>query len=371
MIKNKSQIESILYNYFVKEFLIRNGKTFFSLIISFFLVIFVLPFFMTPDRFLKTLNNQLSIVNSKNVFDFFTSSIIISTKQKNINNSNNSNNFAYFQPSPAPSNRPSATPEPEVANGLVEQPKPTTFLQDFTKSVLTSTLTPKPTKKPKPTKAPDIFPIDPSLARPGKNPDEVFKIASEKTCVPKEVLKGIAYIESGGFFDVVSPKYFLLYNSYNWWNSEFLTEEKRICGGYGYDQNTGIVPEDSKFAGYKCKEGYNSGLNVMGVMSVSSYEQSKYAQKVANLLGVRSADRRVILDALMIVGLITKDNVKPTSCTNWTAKQVAKAACGYYGSCGFKDGTYYCNTFCRNYKKFGGKTNCQEAVNQMQDNCWQ
>lgn len=256
-------------------------------------------------------------------------------------------NSTYFQPSPEPSNTPYPT------DSVIFIP---------TKS---------PTSTPKPTKAPNVFPIDPSLARPGKTPDEVFKIASEKTCVPKEVLKGIAYIESGGFFDVVSPKYFLLYNSYDWWNSEFLTEEKRICGGYGYDQNTGIVPEDSKFAGYKCKEGYNSGLNVMGVMSVSSYEQSKYAKKVANLLGVKSADRRVILDALMIVGLITKDNVKPASCTNWTGQQVAKAACGYYGSCGFKDGTYYCNTFCRNYKKFGGKTDCQGAVNKMQDNCWQ
>lgn len=226
----------------------------------------------------------------------------------------------------------------------------------------------KPTKVPKPTKAPDIFPIDPSLARPGKTPDEVFQIASSKTCVPKEILKAIAYIESGSFFDVVSEKYFLLYNSYDWWNSPFLTEEKRICGGYGYDQNTGIVPNDSKFAGYKCKEGYNSGLNVMGVMSISSYNQEKYGKKVASLLGVKEADRRVILDALIIVGLITKDNVRPASCTNWSGHDIVKAACGYYGSCGIKDGTYYCATFCRNYKKFGGKGSCDASS--FGDNCW-
>lgn len=355
----------------MRGFLINNFKIkiFFSLITSFILVFFVFPFLITPDKILKTLNNQLSIIKNKIVFNFSDISTTTLTRSIDIDNykDKESNNFTYLKLSPALSPTPSISSY--ITTSLLPEltPKSTqaVFLQNFT------TPTQKPTKKLKPTKAPDVFPIDPLLARPGKTPDEVFKIASEKTCVPKEVLKGIAYIESGGFFDVVSPKYFLLYNSYDWWNSKFLTEEKRICGGYGYDQNTGIVPEDSKFAGYKCKEGYNSGLNVMGVMSVSSYLQSRYAKKVANLLGVKSADRRVILDALMIVGLITKDNVKPTSCTNWTSQQVAKAACGYYGSCGFKDGTYYCNTFCRNYKKFGGKTDCQSAVNKMQDNCWQ
>lgn len=231
----------------------------------------------------------------------------------------------------------------------------------------------QPTKTPKPTKPPDVFPIDPSLARPGTTTDEVFNIASQKTCVPVPVLKGIAYIESGSFFDVVSPKYFLLYNSANWWNSQYLTEEKRACGGYDYDNGSGLILSDSLFAGYNCHSDGSTGPQsyIYGPMQVNGIEQDQFGPKVASLLKVNNVDRRIILDAIMIVGLEANDNVKPTSCTNWTAWQVAKAACGYYGSCGFKDGTYYCNTFCRNYAKFGGKQNCQAAVNQMQDNCWQ
>ncbi|MEK7109656.1 MAG: hypothetical protein AAB876_00380 [Patescibacteria group bacterium] len=209
------------------------------------------------------------------------------------------------------------------------------------------------------------------MARPGKTTDEVFEIASQKTCVPKAVLKGVAYIESGSFFDVVSPKYFLLYNSYNWWNSEFLTEEIRACSGYDYDSNTGLIPSDSKFAGHKCRDGSGSGLVTMGPLAVSDYWEGKFKKPAATALGVAKTDQRVILDAIAIVGMSVKSNVKPANCKSWTAHEVAKAACSYYGSCGFKDKTYYCNTFCRNYAKFGGKAACQTAVNQMQDNCWQ
>ena len=290
---------------------------------------------------------------------------------------NNSFNYPTIDP-----NRPTIKPTNIIGS---ENPTPTVYAtndglvdfpvedNDINNIPGAPTNVPKPTKMPKPTKPPDIFPIDPSLVRYGKTTDEVFTFASSKTCVPKEVLKGIAYIESGGFFDVVDPKYFLLYNSENWWNSQFLTEEKRACGGYDYDNGSGIVPSDSKYAGHNCHSDGSTGATsyIMGPMQVNGSEQSKFASQVKSATGAKQVDRRIILDAILIVGFISKQNVNPTSCSNWSGYQVAKAACGYYGSCGFADGTYYCNTFCRNYKSFGGKADCQGAVNQMQDNCWQ
>jgi hypothetical protein len=341
-----------------------NYRIYLSIILSLIIVLFIIPIFTTPRRLINLLSKiKFPEINFGKIF---TLNFPETKKDEDQSLKKYNENIKFIKMTVEPTQILSPTIYNDSQLFITPlpsfQPK-----QDITFSQPTVYI--KPTKTPKPTKAPDVFPIDLSLARPGKTTDEVFEIASQKTCVPKEVLKAIAYIESGGFFDVVSPKYFLLYNSYNWWNSEFLTEEKRICGGYGYDLNTGLVPDDSKFAGYKCKDGYNSGLNVMGVMSVSSYEQSKYGKKVAQLLGVDKADRRVILDALMIVGLIIKDNVKPSSCSNWSGHDIVKAACGYYGSCGIADGTYYCATFCRNYKKFGGKGSCDASS--FGDNCWQ
>jgi hypothetical protein len=231
------------------------------------------------------------------------------------------------------------------------------------------TQAPQPTKIPKPTKGPDVFPIDPSKKRPGETVDDIIAAAAAKACAPKEVLRTLASIESGGFFDTVSPKYLLLYNSENWWNSEFITEEKRICSGYAYDGNTGIVFSDSKYAGYKCREGSGSGLAVVGVMSLSPYLYGHYKDQAAKAIGSKNIDRRIIFDSLVIAGMNIKENTKATTCTNWDARTVVKAACSYYGSCGTKDGTYYCATFCRNYQKYGGK-DCSGAIAQFTDSCW-
>ena len=339
--------------------------------LSFIAVFFIIPFFMTPGRLTRTVNNfsnSLSSLKFPSLTKLFTLSF-----------SNDDNLAQVNQPG---SNGMNGVNRPIDQTGLINQtPTPdvqTPNLNVSTKPIKTPTQyviptnPPKSTKPPKPTKPPDIFPIDPSLARYGKTTDEVFTFASSKTCVPKEVLKGIAYIESGGFFDVVDPKYFLLYNSENWWNSEFLPEEKRACGGYDYDNGSGIVPSDSKYAGHNCHSDGSTGSTsyIMGPMQVNGSEQSKFASQVKSATGGKQIDRRIILDAILIVGFISKQNVLPSSCSNWSAHDVAKAACGYYGSCGFADGTYYCNTFCRNYKSFGGKADCQGAVNQMQDNCW-
>jgi hypothetical protein len=235
------------------------------------------------------------------------------------------------------------------------------------------TTEPQPTKKPKPTKGPDLFPIDAALKRPGETVDDIIAQAAAKACVPKEVLRTLASIESGGFFDTVIPKYLQLYNSESWWSSEFIAADdegrKRVCSGYSYDSNTGVIFPDSKHAGEKCRDGSGSGLTTAGVMQLSTYLNDHYKSQAAKLVGSKNVDRRIIFDALVIAGLNIKENTKATACTNWDARTVVKAACSYYGSCGIKDGTYYCATFCRNYQKYGGK-DCSGAIAQFADTCW-
>lgn len=232
---------------------------------------------------------------------------------------------------------------------------------------------PEPTKTPKPTKGPDLFPIDPSKRRPGETVDEIIALAAQKACAPKEVLRTLASIESGGFFDTVIPKYLLLYNSEGWWSSEFITDNdegrKRVCSGYSYDSNTGLIFGDAKHAGARCRDGSNSGLTTAGVMHLSTYLNNHYKDKAAKLIGSKNVDRRIIFDALVMAGLNIKENTKATTCTNWDARTVVKAACSYYGSCGTKDGTYYCATFCRNYQKYGGK-DCSGAIKEFTETCW-
>ncbi len=338
----------------MKEYFLKNYKTFLAIFFSFFFVYFIAPIFLTPGK----LSGIIS--GAKKLFTLQFSPNNSITDQFGNNNSFNLPTVEPTQIIPTVSNQFVVTTSP--TNGLY----PTRFITQTP----TLTAVPIPTKVPKPTKPPDVFQIDPALARPGKTTDEVFTIASQKTCVPKEILKGIAYIESGSFFDVVPPKYFSLYNSANWWTSQFLTEEKRACGGYDFDNGSGIVPPDSKYAGHNCHSDGSTGATsyIMGPMQANGSEQSKFGSKVGSLLGVKNVDRRVILDAIMIVGLITKQNIQPATCTNWSGHDIVKAACGYYGSCGIADGTYYCATFCRNYKKFGGKGSCDAAS--FGDNCW-
>jgi len=352
----------------VKEYFIKNYRVFISIILSLIIVLFIIPIFATPGKIQNLVSNIK--FDSSGLSKLFNLNIKFPENNEWQPLVKYNENFNYTQISPAPTQ-----PIPTSGAGLINQ-TPTSPAVTLVKAGSTNIPTqiptniPKPTKAPKPTKVPDEFPIDPSLVRPGKTTDEVFAIASQKTCVPKEVLKSIAYIESGEFFSVVSPKYFLLYNSYNWWNSQFLTDPKRACGGYDFDNGSGVVEADSLFAGYQCHSDGSSGAQsyIFGPMQLSGYEQTKHGPAAAKLLGVSKVDRRVILDAITMVGVITKINVQPTSCTNWSGHDIVKAACGYYGSCGIADGTYYCNTFCKNYKRFGGKGSCDAAS--FGDNCW-
>ena len=268
-------------------------------------------------------------------------------------------------PTSTPYIQPTALP-----GGIYTSPLPTTAAIPIT----TNGVSPAPTNTPKPTKPPNVFPVDPSLQRPGTTPDEVFTIASQKTCVPKAVLRAIASIESGGFFDVVDPKWFMLYNSYNWWKSPSITDMQRICSGYGQDGNTGIIPSDSNFAGQVCLKPAPMGGNlvVRGPMSISFWETKDFKSKAARVLDVPVADERVILDALVIAGLSINNEVKPSSCQSWSTHDIVKAACIYYGTaekCGYADHSYYCNTFCHNLPKYGGK-DCSSAVPQFANGCY-
>lgn len=254
-------------------------------------------------------------------------------------------------------------------------PLPTSIsrISPTTRAIPSPTQPPQPTKPPKPTKGPDLFPIDPAKRRPGETVDEIIALAAQKACTPKEVLRTLASIESGGFFDTVIPKYLLLYNSEGWWNSEFISDDdegrKRVCSGYSYDSNTGLIFDDAKHAGERCRDGSGSGLTTAGVMQLSTYLNNHYKDKAAKAIGSKNVDRRIIFDALVIAALNIKENAKATTCTNWDARTVVKAACSYYGSCGTKDGTYYCATFCRNYQKYGGK-DCSGAIKEFTDTCW-
>jgi hypothetical protein len=273
-------------------------------------------------------------------------------------------------PSSTPSHLPTPTKFPSTSTQLT--PYPTNKVPSTTRPAPTSI---PPTNPPKPTKGPDMFPVEASLQRPGRTVDEMFAIAAEKACIPASVLRAIASIESGGFFNTVGTKYLILYNSYNWWNSSFIPESEegriRTCSGWAYDQNTGLIPADSKNAGKRCKDGYNSGLAVMGVMSTSPREFELYKNATAKVLGVpvSQVDRRVILDALILTGFAIQKEVKAGSCSKWSAAEAVKGACSYYGSCGFQDGTYYCNTFCRNLKTYGGG-DCSGAIAAYKNSCW-
>ncbi len=361
--------------------MVRFPKIFFvflSLIVSFFVSSFIYThyFLNSPEFNAQAFKDDVhGVVTSLTSFHLELPQITLFTEA--------------ISPTPPPSPETTGEPtEPDVTQpdeiptstpfiaspSIPDSTEPTDIIPNTTPIPHITNKPPQPTNKPKPTTAPDVFPIDPSLKRPGTTVDEIFTIAAQKACIPKAALRAFASIESGGFFDTVSPKYLLLYNSYNWWNSEFTADPKiqpdwqRICSGYGYDTNTGLIPGDSKYAGSKCKDGANSGLSVMGVTQVSAREYSLYGGDAARALGVSKTDRRVILDALIMTGMAVQREVHAGSCSNWSATELVKGACSYYGSCGMDDHTYYCATYCRKLKTFGGG-DCSGAI--KSNNCWQ
>jgi len=256
-------------------------------------------------------------------------------------------------PTEVPSSPPSSIPTNGISIIPTYSYRPTKIP---TKLPIQPTKTPKPTEKPKPTPTP-LAP--PEYIRPGTSLEDIYKIAGEKRCVPAALLKAFVAQEGPGALSY-SDQSALFYNAYDWWHRA--KEVKEVCGGYAYHTETGLIPQDSLFAGEKCKEGFNPSTTgydsgSMGATQIlQSYWDKTYKDKVKQKLKVGQADRRVLLDSLVGFGLIVVDNTKYSgSCNNWEFKYVIKAACANAG--GSCEPYNYCYTICNNYNKYSGQNN--------------
>lgn len=223
--------------------------------------------------------------------------------------------------------------------------------------------TPKPTAKPSPTTEPTPA-LPAGYVRPGKTIDEVFTIAGQKSCVPANLLKAFVAQEAPGVL-TWNEKAVQLYNAYDWWHR--VTEKKQVCSGYGWYPETGLIPDDSNFAGEKCKEGINGDTvsKSLGAGQMLEYYWNKtFKQKTEATLGIDRADRRVVLDALVGFGINIKEGTKnPGGCDNWEFKYIIKAACVNTG--GGSAYSYYYGIICRNYNKFANQNNNCDNVASM------
>ena len=219
----------------------------------------------------------------------------------------------------------------------------------------------KPTKTPTPTPTP-VAP--PQYLRPGKTLEEIFKIAAEYACIPPEVLKAFIAQEAPGVL-TWSDERARFYNAYDWWHR--VKEKKEVCRGYGWYPETGLIAEDSLFAGERCKEPFSSQTandtvsKSLGACQMLQYEwENIYAKKVKQKLKVEKVDRRVLFDCLLGFGIYLKENTRIEKCKNWGFEDIVRAACvNTGGNCSYYN---YCNTICRNYNKFA-KTHFNCDVN--------
>lgn len=224
--------------------------------------------------------------------------------------------------------------------------------------------TPKPTKRPRPTPTPLAPPED---MRPGADLDDIFKKAAELSCVPDNLLKAFVANEAPGVLNW-SKEQALFYNSYNWWHR--VKTLKEVCAGYGWYTQTGLVAEDSLFAGERCKEPFSAATandtyskSLGATQMLKSYWDKYYAEPTKQKLKVKQVDRRVLIDSLIGFGIhLRKDSGYSGQCDNWELKDIAKAACVNTGvSCDFYN---YCYTICNNYNKFSKKSfNCDGVKN--------
>ncbi len=225
---------------------------------------------------------------------------------------------------------------------------------------------PTPTSKPTPTAVPT--PVAPAEdLRPGKSLEDIFKIAGQTACVPSALLKAFVAQEGPGTL-TYSDKSALFYNAYDWWHR--VTEKQQVCSGYGYYPETGLIAEDSLYAGERCKEAFSPETandtvsKSLGATQILQYYWEKtFKEKTKQALKVNNVDRRVLLDALVGFGIILKEGTKYNgSCDNWDFKYVIKAACVNTG--GHCDYYNYCYTICKNYNKFASQNNsCDNVVN--------
>jgi len=327
---------------------ISNIRLFFALIFS-GIILFSFNYFSKNPQSLKNLPENIASSLSKIHLPKIDTSSILTLKTNNqINQQQNTNTFFTL-------------PTEAVENRLVEQPKnqipiqisPTKIPIYIPTKIPTLKPTLKPTNPSKPTPSPTPV-APPQYLRPGKTLEEIFKIAAEYACIPPEVLKAFIAQEAPGVL-TWSDERARFYNAYDWWHR--VKEKKEVCRGYGWYPETGLIADDSLFAGERCKEPFSSQTandtvsKSLGACQMLQYEwENIYAKKVKQKLKVEKVDRRVLFDCLLGFGIYLKENTRIEKCKNWGFEDIVRAACvNTGGNCSYYN---YCNTICRNYNKF-------------------
>ncbi|PIU36889.1 hypothetical protein COT02_03705 [Candidatus Roizmanbacteria bacterium CG07_land_8_20_14_0_80_34_15] len=339
-------------NYFIK-----NYRVFLSIIFSFIFVFFVVPFFMTPGK----ITNFITELKHP-TYDFgklFTLNFNPPLELGSPTTEEVSFNYPTTAPTIQPTGLINQTPTPN--DELVDFPIEN---DDINNIPGYPTNAPKPTKPPKPSPTP-LAP--PEYLRPGTGLEDIFKKAGELACVPPALLKAFVAQEAPGVLNW-SDQTALFYNAYDWWHR--VKEKSQVCGGYGYHTHTGLIPEDSLFAGEKCKDPFSPETandtysRLLGsCQMLRSYWEKDFKNPTKQKLKVSQVDRRVLIDCLIGYGIHFKQDTGYSGSCNgdWEMKYVAKAACvNAGGTCEYYN---YCTTICNNYNKFANKNyNCSGAT---------
>lgn len=345
----------------------KHWKVFLSMTLSFVTVFFIIPFFMTPGRLTRTVGNiynsikSLSFINISKLFtlQFSDDNNLAQVNQQRGTGMNGINNGSapVYVPSIKPINQTPTAVQPN-------QPTPRVTRLPIKKTPTPTTVYVKPTKPPKPSPTP-LAP--PEYLRPGTGLEDIFKKAGELSCVPPALLKAFVAQEAPGVLNW-SDDQALFYNAYDWWHR--VKEVKQVCAGYGFYTHTGLVAEDSLFAGEKCKDPFSAETandtysKVLGsCQMLQSYWEKDYKEPTRQKLKVSKVDRRVLIDCLVGYGIhFRNDTGYSGSCSgDWEMKYVAKAACvNAGGTCDYYN---YCYTICNNYNKYAQKNyNCNGAT---------
>lgn len=345
-----------------------NFRTFLAIFLSLFIFfgikyLYTNPQILSPDNIYagitqKTaqLKTKISSIRLPNLANLFTLNFKLS-------NSEPTNQLTNVSPSINFGQAPTGIWQPTPTNFI---PTPTLYLRPTSqpfKPSPTLIKNPTPTESVKPTKKPPPAPTSYAPKediRPGQDLDDIFEIASGHSCAPMAAIKAIIAQETPGIY-TMSLSQVLLYNSYKWW---YRVETKQeICSGQAYHPGDNLIPQDSNFGGEICFpdkiKDYKSTSIGAGMIIDSTWNSFK--GEVKNKLKVKEVDRRVLLDALIGVGLILKSNAgSGSSCKSWDIKTLKKAACIYYSGRPCTSATaFYCNVVCNNYNKYsGGNLNC-------------
>lgn len=364
----------------MRFFLNKRFSIFFALTISFFIVIYFFSDVFSPKQIFlikKKFKNFFVFGEKefKNIIFVLKDNFLLSSKKKEVVFSTNikSEKFFYYLPTLSISKKPTVFPitlSPTIYNpssyffsdfdqqfgqSLFENKWENKDNLTISKSNPQPTFTPKPTKTPKPTPT-LVAPIE--FIRPGNSLEDIFKKASEATCIPVSLFKAFIAQEAPGILKWTDEQA-LFYNAYDWWHR--VKSLKEVCRGYGWHPETGLVAEDSLFAGERCKQPFSEKTandiysQSLGAFQFLKVEWQKIENEVKRVVKKDKVDRRVLYDSLIGFSIYLKKNMRytPKNCSDWEFKDVAVAACIQTG--GHCDYYNYCYTICNNYNKFANK----------------